>query len=213
MREITYVVGLLNNASRYNGTFLDGRIQVYLDFLSRYFPIRFKRINDPRIARYRIYFGAVSNPRYAAVTSASERRTTINQSFNFGRNDHYCARVLIHEFGHCLNTSFVHLKGTFDVMSETAGTAGNLTENDCKYFYAKAYGYAGSRRPWLPGESNLLASTFSNPLVRDSGNVATGEDAVCSCGSLGCGMTWRDRAIGLLHHFPRSIVNAMGLRP
>lgn len=219
MREITYVVGLLNARSRYNPQFLDNRIDVYLNFLSEWFAIRFRRISDYNAARYRILFGAVPGARTAAVTSASKRQTTISESFPFGRNDQYCARVLVHEFGHCLNTSFVHLSGLVDVMSVYGGTAGNLTKRDCDYFFGRAYAYKGSRRPWYPEDANKLVSTFSNPVVRsfgpsdESGNVATvGEGTACHCCQKDF-RTTKDRFIGLVHAMPFRIASKMGLVP
>jgi hypothetical protein len=174
MRTITYAVATENG--RYNSSFRWDRVQAYLDFMSLYFPIQFERISNFSAARYRIVNGTVSGgSRVAATTSASQRRTKISNVFPFGQSDYWCAKVIIHEFGHCLNTSIVHLSGGVDIMTASAGTAHNFTQRDCDNFYAKAYGWLGSRRPW--NEPNLMRETFS-PALR---TMADGEEEHCEC--------------------------------
>jgi hypothetical protein len=178
MRTITYVVATENG--RYNPTFPWGRIQAYLDFMSNYFPIRFVRISDWNSARYRIVNGNYTSTVTAALTSASNRTTRISNTFNFGMNDYWSAKVIMHEFGHCLNTSIVHLSGNVDIMTPSAGTAGNFTKRDCDNFYARAYGYLGTRRPW--NEPDAMRQAFTP--VRALGLLSSPEIAdeiSCSC--------------------------------
>jgi hypothetical protein len=174
MRTITYAIAA--EKGKYNPTFPWGRIQAYLDFLSIYFPIRFVRTSDYNGARYRILAGNVSGgSRVAATTSASKRRTTISNAFPFDMNDYWCAKVVMHEFGHCLNTSIVHLSGSVDIMTASAGTAHNFTQRDCDNFYARAYGWLGPRRPW--NEPTLMRDTFA-PAMR---TMPDGEADHCEC--------------------------------
>lgn len=165
MRTITYAIA--SEDGRYNQSFLWSNVQSYLDFMSIYFPIQFVRINDWNGARYRILQARGSLNRNAfAETSASLRRTRISMTANYQSHNYLCAKVLMHEFGHCLQTGFVHLSGSVDLMSETTGNSNNFTERDCVHFFARAYGYKSSLRPWIGAERDRMRQTFMPPQVR-----------------------------------------------
>ena len=168
MRIISYAIASQNG--KYNNTFLWGNVDSYLNFMSRYFPIRFVRTSDWNNARYKILQVSGTLPQNAfADTNASQRLTRISMVSNYAKHNYMCAKVLMHEFGHCLQTAFVHLSGTVDLMSATTGSASNFTQRDTYYFWERAYGM--TLAPYSPQEKNrmrevFMPKTLSQPKVK-----------------------------------------------
>lgn len=174
MRIISYAIASENG--RYNNTFLWGNVDKYLNFMSRYFPIKFVRTSDWGNARYRILQAAGSLTQNAfATTVASQRLTRISMTSNYAQHNYMCAKVLMHEFGHCLQTAFVHLSGTVDLMSASTGSASNFTQRDCYYFWERAYGM--TLAPYSSQEKNRMREVF----MPNTLSIPEVEFISCSC--------------------------------
>lgn len=140
MRQITYSVASEARGA-YNGTFRWDRLQAYFDFLSRYWDVQFVRNNNGRV---KVYQAGKLNGNAVAWTNIPSFTIRISPTFNFGRNDYYCAKVLLHEFMHCSGGA-AHLPGNVALMSVAGGTAGNITQAD--YRYMAPYAWKSAARP------------------------------------------------------------------
>ena len=171
MRVITWGLATQRGV-RYNSTYPFEEMQAYLDFMTEYKQISFKRVNDYNSAR--IKFLNMPIGKNAMQTDIANRICKISSSFNFGRNSYWCARATCHEFMHMAGGKN-HIANPH-VMAADGGSVGNFTEAD--YAYLKVYADKSSRRPWL--EPHAMRDAFASK-VKAFGSFAMPEGFRCSC--------------------------------
>ena len=171
MRVITWGLATQQGV-RYNPTYPFEEMQAYLDFMTQYKQISFKRVNDFTSAR--IKFLNMPLARNTMQTDIAQRICKISSTFNFRRNSFACCGLTCHEFFHMAGGRD-HLVSPH-LMSPDGGSVGNFTEAD--YAYLKVYPDKSSRRPWL--EPNAMRDAFA-PKVKAFGSFAMPEGFRCSC--------------------------------
>jgi hypothetical protein len=153
MRTITWALATDRKVG-YNPTYRFNEIQRHLDFMSRYWAIRFVRQTDYASARVKVL-----NTAQAAVMQSDigNRVIKISSYFRFGSSYQQC-RLLCHEFMH-LAGGPAHL-GQPHIMATNGGTAGNFTQQDCNFM--RAYAWRSTTRPWL--QPNAMADAYGVPV-------------------------------------------------
>jgi hypothetical protein len=150
-RQITWALATKRGVA-YNPKFKFNEIQLYLNFLSRYWDIVFVRQTDYASARIKFL-----NTNAASVmeTNIGARECYISSYFNFANNSYWSCRALTHEFMHMAGGPN-HL-GQPNIMAANGGSAGNFTQADCNYM--RAYGWRSAVRPWQ--EPNAMKTAFT----------------------------------------------------
>lgn len=156
-RQITW--SFHTETGNWNTSYNAGRIGDYLNFLGRYWDIRFDRNNNGRI---KFILARTSNLDWAAWTRGFECRINVNYNFNVGpTKEALCAYVACHEFGHMVRPQGVNgnVHSTqLGLMSPNCNMpAGNLYQADYPWFDAYPR-KPGSKRPHE--EPGLMKRTF-----------------------------------------------------
>jgi hypothetical protein len=169
MREITWGLATQRDVA-YNPTYPFNEIQAYLNHISRYKQISYKRIANYNSARIKF----LNMPVPVMQTDISKFTCKISSYFNFGRNSYWSARATCHEVCH-MSGGRNHLPRP-NIMAEDGGSVGNFTVAD--YLYLKAYPDKSPIRPWH--EPNAMRDTFT-PKGQPFGSVVIPEGFKCSC--------------------------------
>ena len=169
MRVITWGLATQKGVA-YNPTYPFDELQAYLDFITEYKQISFKRVKDYYSAR--IKFLNMPLARNTMQTDIANRICKISSTFNFRRNSFACCGLTCHEFFHMAGGSN-HLAQPH-LMAADGGAVGNFTEAD--YAYLKVYPDKSSRRPWL--ERNAMRDAFASK-VKAFGSVSMPKFKCC----------------------------------
>lgn len=169
MKEITWGLATQRGVA-YNPTFPFEELQAYLNHISRYKAINYKRIADYNAARIKF----LNMPVPVMQTDISKFVCKISSYFNFRRNSVWCCQGSCHEVFH-MPGGKNHLPRP-NIMAEDGGSLGNFSMAD--YAYLRAYKDKSTLRPWH--EPNAIRDTFT-PKGQPFGSVPMPEGFKCSC--------------------------------
>lgn len=171
-RIIKYTISTQYRNGVYQGTFLWGDVDRCLNFLGRYYNIRFVRANSGTLniiqANYQI-----STPNAFAWTNGN--RIYISPVANYGRSLALTLKVLVHEFGHAAGGG-AHNPDPRAIMSANSGTANCIIESDARWF--QAYQWKSTLRPWH--EPNYMKDWWLGKVSDASVRTAASEAAAWS---------------------------------